>query len=109
MFRPPPALPLFCALVGAGTQLLALVLALLVLGLVSAEATTQRGATLASAVVLYTLTAVVAGYSSGTLYQRLDGGEHRGMTLALTIMAFTAPCLISRIQWRRYHSAGSRI
>ena len=57
VFRFPPNLNLFCAIVGAGTQMLAVALAIFALSLLGAYYPYNRGALLTSCVIFYALTA----------------------------------------------------
>ena len=57
VFRFPPHLNLFCAVVGTGTQILVLAFAIFALSLLGTYHPYNRGALLTSCVVLYALTA----------------------------------------------------
>ena len=96
VFRAPPNLTLFCALVGTGSQLATMVFLMILF----ATATTLymgRGAIIVSFIICYALTSLVAGYSSGALYCRSQGtswiktmlytaGLFPGLCLALTLV-----------------------
>jgi len=72
VFRPPPQLSLFCALVGTGSQIATMVFVMILF----ATATTLymgRGAILVSFIVCYSVTSLVAGFTSGSLYSRSHG------------------------------------
>ena len=72
VFRPPQHLSLFCALVGSGSQLACMVFIMILF----ATATTLymgRGGIIISFLVVYCLTSIVAGYTSGGLYARSGG------------------------------------
>ena len=74
VFRSPPQLTLFCALVGTGSQLASMVAIMIIF----ATATTLymgRGGIIISFLTVYCLTSVVAGYTSGALYSRKGGGQ----------------------------------
>lgn len=91
VFRPPPHLSLFCALVGTGLQLATMTLSMILF----ATATTLymgRGAIFLSFLVAYCLTSVVAGYSSGGLYSRLRGQAWISCLL-YTVVLFPSLCL----------------
>ena len=75
VFRFPPHLNLFCAVVGTGTQILVLALLIFSLSLLGTYYPYNGGAMLTSVVVLYALTAGIAGYVSAALY-KIMGGEH---------------------------------
>ena len=74
VFRFPPHLNLFCAVVGTGTQILVLALLIFSLSLLGTYYPYNGGAMLTSVVVLYALTAGIAGYVSAALY-KIMGGE----------------------------------
>jgi len=65
----------FCAWVGIGVQLFALVLFLLILAIMNIFYPGNRGAMYTAAIVLYALTAGFAGFVSAHLYCRLIGTE----------------------------------
>ena len=74
VFRAPPALSLFAALVGAGVHLLVTTLLLLSLSLFGTFSLARRGSIVAACIVLYVLTAFIGGYASARLYRQLKGG-----------------------------------
>ena len=73
VFRFPNNPSLFCAIVGVGTQFLVLTVCIFLLSMVGVFYPYNRGAMLTSCVVLYALTAGLAGYSSGMLYKQMGG------------------------------------
>jgi len=75
VFRLPPKVSVFCAWVGIGVQLFALVLFLLILAIMNIFYPGNRGAMYTAAIVLYALTAGFAGFVSAHLYCRLVGSE----------------------------------
>jgi len=90
VFRAPPNLTLFCALIGTGSQLATMVFLMILF----ATATTLymgRGAIIVSFIVCYALTSLVAGYSSGALYSR-SGGATWIHTMLLTAGLFPGLC-----------------
>ena len=66
---------LFCACIGTGTQLFAMVLFVFVLALVGVFYPYNRGALLTACIVLYALTAGIAGYVAANDYRQM-GGEN---------------------------------
>ena len=72
VFRPPQMLGLFCALVGTGAQIATMVFVMILFATVT-TLYTSRGAILIAFVVCYSLTSVVCGYYSGSLYARCSG------------------------------------
>lgn len=77
VFRPPSHLKLYSAVIGNGHQLI--VLGFLVVSLVLMFSMYhQRGTMVTTAVVFYSLTSFVAGYSSAAVYKRNGGVEWKG-------------------------------
>lgn len=94
VFRPPPAPGVFAACVGAGTQILVVALAIFLLAIAGHYRAYNRGAMLASCVILYALTAGVAGYTSGRLFRALGGEEWAG-NCAFVMLLFCGPLLVN--------------
>lgn len=79
-------------MIGVGTQMLAITLCIFVLALVGIYYPYNRGALLSSCVVLYALTAGIAGYSSGVHYKML-GGNNWVSNVLLCAVLFCGPLL----------------
>jgi len=77
VFRAPSHLTLFSALIGTGTQLLVLVLVVifLAIGFYHNHPYYRRGTIVTAFIVVYALTSFVAGYVSGSNYQK-NGGKN---------------------------------
>lgn len=73
VFRFPPNRNLFCALVGTGTQLFWLSIYIFLLSCVGAFAPYSRGSMYTALIVLYALTAGIAGYTAGSYYKQMGG------------------------------------
>jgi len=73
VFRFPPGRNLFCALVGTGTQLFWLSIYIFALSCVGAFAPYSRGSMYTALIVLYALTAGIAGYTAGSYYKQMGG------------------------------------
>jgi len=75
VFRTPPHLTLFSALLGTGTQLLVLVLIVILLAIsfYHNHPFYRRGTIVTAFIVMYSLTSFVAGYVSGSHYQSHSG------------------------------------
>jgi transmembrane 9 superfamily member 3 len=72
VFRAPLLLPFFAALIGTGWQLVALsvsVIIFAVLGPLHGEVHEERGEMLHSVIVCYSLSSIVAGYTSGQFFK----------------------------------------
>ncbi|XP_034688990.1 transmembrane 9 superfamily member 5-like [Vitis riparia] len=86
VFRYPPCMSLFCAVLGTGTQLLIQAAFLFVLALLGVLYPYNRGALCTSLVVTYTLTSVVAGYTASSFYnQFVETGWKRSVLLSGTL------------------------
>ncbi|MCO5574995.1 hypothetical protein L7F22_028792 [Adiantum nelumboides] len=73
VFRYPPHKSLFCAVLGSGTQLLALAIFIFMLALVGVFYPYNRGALYTALVVIYALTSGIAGYSAASFFRQLEG------------------------------------
>ncbi|KAL7202262.1 hypothetical protein ACSBR1_033856 [Camellia fascicularis] len=83
VFRCPAQMPLFCAILGTGTQLLTLVSFLFALAFLGILYPYSRGALCTSLVVVYTLTSMVSGYSSASFYTQFsETGWERSVLLS---------------------------
>lgn len=86
VFRCPPSMPLFCAALGTGAQLLTLVLILFALAFIGILYPQSRGALSTAVIIVYTLTSAVSGYSSASFYSQLaKTGWERSVFLAGTL------------------------
>ncbi|KAI7835337.1 hypothetical protein COHA_010761 [Chlorella ohadii] len=92
VFRFPPYLNVFCAVVGTGTQILVMALVIFCLSLLGTYYPYNGGAMLTSVVVLYALTAGIAGYVSAALY-KIMGGTNWVRNVLTTTMLFCGPLL----------------
>jgi hypothetical protein len=95
VFRPPHAASLFAACIGAGAQMLVIVLFIFLFALSGQYKPYNRGALLASCVFLYALTAGIAGLVSGRLYKALssDSGADWAMNCLVAMLIFCGPLL----------------
>ncbi|XP_027083641.1 transmembrane 9 superfamily member 5 isoform X1 [Coffea arabica] len=86
IFRCPLSMPLFCAALGTGAQLLTLVLVLFALAFTGILYPQSRGALSTSIIIVYTLTSAVAGYTSASFYSQFaKTGWERSVFLAGTL------------------------
>lgn len=82
VFRPPPQMHLFCAVLGSGTQFLILVCFLFILAFLGILYPYNLGALSTSLVVIYTLTFTVAGYSTASFHSQFtETGWERSVLL----------------------------
>merc|ERR1712151_235067 len=73
VFRAPMNLPLFAALLGAGCQLIAICLSVILFALAGplhGDVYEERGEILHASMVSYALSSIVAGYASGSFFQK---------------------------------------
>jgi len=90
VFRPPANLTLFCALVGTGSQLAAMIFCLILFATIT-TLYMGRGTIIVTFIVAYALASLVAGYTSGGLYSR-SGGREWIQTMAYTATLFPGTC-----------------
>mmetsp|Transcript_8294 Transcript_8294/g.25783 ORF Transcript_8294/g.25783 Transcript_8294/m.25783 type:complete len:576 (-) Transcript_8294:74-1801(-) len=90
VFRPPAHLPIFCAFVGTGAHLAAMVF-IMILFATATNLYMGRGAIIMSFLGCYSATAIVAGYTSGALYAGSSGTAWI-RTMAYTASLFPASC-----------------
>lgn len=91
VFRPPKHRLWFCSAVGSGLQLFSVVVMIVLVGCVGFFY--QRGAVVSVAMISYMVTAVVAGFASSNLYQKL-GGEKWAWNIFVTALAFVGPAFL---------------
>jgi transmembrane 9 superfamily protein 1 len=92
VFRPPVHRMWLCACVGAGTQLLFVGVSVILIGAVG-NIYSQRGTVVSAAVVLYMLSAAIAGFVSARLYHRIGGVKWK-WNMIVTALLFTGPSFI---------------
>eukprot|EP00892_Ulva_mutabilis_P005551 jgi/Ulvmu1/3368/UM156_0025.1 len=90
VFRLPKRINLLCAIIGSGFQILVLTLAVFLLVMLGGYSPTNRGAIIASSILLYAFTASIAGYVSG-YYYKMFGGAHWNRNVLLTASLFSGP------------------
>eukprot|EP01083_Nonionella_stella_P018681 51954_1 len=90
VFRFPKDSTVFCSMVGTGTQLMVTTFIVLLLSVTGRVSTTRRGSILACAVITYSLTAAIGGYTSTKLYFQMNG-KTWARCVILTAVMFPAP------------------
>jgi len=90
VFRFPQEKMLFSSLVGNGAQFLLLSFSILVLALTGFLEPAKDNSLRVAPIILYALTAGVAGYVSSSFYKQM-GGEHWAWNIVLTSTLFTVP------------------
>lgn len=94
VFRFPKHKSLFAAVVGSGTQLLALTIFIFLLALVGVFYPYNRGALFTALVVIYALTSGIAGYTATSFYMQLEG-TNWVRNLLLTGCLFCGPLFLT--------------
>ncbi|KAM1116184.1 hypothetical protein TB2_006614 [Malus domestica] len=94
VFRYPPNMPLFCAVLGVGTQLLAMLFILFLLALFGVLYPYNRGALFTSLVFIYTLTSIIAGYTASAFHNQFSvtGWER---SVLLTAILYLGPLFVT--------------
>jgi len=90
IFRACPYLLTYSALVGTGCQLAALSLCVILLTCVSTMYD-ERGSLMTAGLICYSLTSLIAGYGSGSIYKRYGGVEWKKCMVA-TALLYPAIC-----------------
>eukprot|EP01126_Amoeba_proteus_P050732 TRINITY_DN6017_c0_g2_i3.p1 TRINITY_DN6017_c0_g2~~TRINITY_DN6017_c0_g2_i3.p1 ORF type:complete len:478 (+),score=64.64 TRINITY_DN6017_c0_g2_i3:421-1854(+) len=95
VFRQPPYLALFAALIGSGTQLITLVFFLISLAIIfyHNHPFSRQGTIVTTFVFLYSLTSLVGGYVSGYYYKENNGKDWK-RCMILTASLFPAVVVI---------------
>ncbi|KAJ7542477.1 hypothetical protein O6H91_10G108300 [Diphasiastrum complanatum] len=94
VFRYPPHKSLFSAVLGCGTQLLALAVFIFMLALVGVFYPYNRGALYTALVVIYALTSGIAGYTASSFYKQLEG-QNWVRNVLLTGFLFCGPLFLT--------------
>ncbi|KAG7019323.1 Transmembrane 9 superfamily member 5 [Cucurbita argyrosperma subsp. argyrosperma] len=86
VFRCPPNLPLFSAVLGVGTQLLTMICSLFLLAFLGILYPYNRGSLITSIIVIYCLTSVVTGYTSASFHcQFVEIGWEKSVILSAVL------------------------
>ena len=93
VFRFPEWRVLFCSVLGCGVQLLLIFICMLTLAVVGVFYPYGRGTAYAAFIVIYSLTAVLAGFTSGSMYKKL-GGTVWVNNVLVTVALFVGPVFI---------------
>lgn len=93
VFRFPPFKAVFCSIVGCGAQVMLIFVCMLTLAVIGVFYPHGRGTMYATVIFVYALTAVIAGYTSGSLYKKI-GGTAWVHNVLLTVTLFVGPFFI---------------
>ncbi|CAJ1349693.1 unnamed protein product [Effrenium voratum] len=91
VFRAPKHRLFFCSAVGAGAQLTSMMFMVVLVGCIGTYY--QRGAVASAAVISYMVTALLGGFVSANLYQKL-GGEKWAWNIFITALSFMGPAFL---------------
>nr|XP_033779633.1 transmembrane 9 superfamily member 1 [Geotrypetes seraphini]XP_033779635.1 transmembrane 9 superfamily member 1 [Geotrypetes seraphini] len=94
VFRFPPYKSLLCAVLGVGSQFLALGTGIIVMALLGIFNIHRHGAINSAAILLYALTCCISGYVSSNFYRKI-GGERWVWNIILTTSLFSAPFFLT--------------
>ncbi|XP_029436885.1 transmembrane 9 superfamily member 1 [Rhinatrema bivittatum] len=94
VFRFPPYKSLLCAVLGVGTQFLALGTGIIAMALLGMFNVHRHGAINSAAILLYALTCCISGYVSSKFYRKI-GGERWAWNIILTTSLFSAPFFLT--------------
>jgi transmembrane 9 superfamily member 1 len=103
VFRFPPNKGLFCAVLGVGSQFLAMIIGILFMALVGLFNVHRHGSLNTAAFLLYALTSCISGYVSAKNYKQMNG-EKWVWNINLTASLFTIPffltwAVINSVAW----------
>lgn len=93
VFRFPPNKSLFCSILGCGVQIMLIFVFMLSLAVIGVFNPYGRGTTFAAIIVLYSLTAIIAGYVSGSMYKSM-GGTAWVNNVMMTTTLFIGPVFL---------------
>jgi len=93
VFRFPPHKNIFSALIGLGTQSLAIFFGLLSLALLGVFYPNNKGTVYTAAIVLYAITCVLGGYTASKWFKQM-GGENWVWNVILVSTLFSVPVII---------------
>ncbi|XP_062993285.1 transmembrane 9 superfamily member 1 [Elgaria multicarinata webbii] len=94
VFRFPAGRGLLCAVLGVGSQFLALGTGIIVMALLGMFNVHRHGAINTAAILLYALTCCISGYVSSNFYRQI-GGERWVWNILLTTSLFSAPFFLT--------------
>ncbi|XP_033026185.1 transmembrane 9 superfamily member 1 [Lacerta agilis] len=94
VFRFPAFRSLLCAVLGVGSQFLALGTGIIVMALLGMFNVHRHGAINSAAILLYALTCCISGYVSSNFYRQI-GGERWVWNILLTTSLFSAPFFLT--------------
>ncbi|XP_056381788.1 transmembrane 9 superfamily member 1 isoform X2 [Hyla sarda] len=103
VFRFPPYRSLLCAVLGVGSQFLALGTGIIVMVLLGMFNVHRHGAINSAAILLYALTCCISGYVSSNFYRQM-GGYRWVWNIVLTTSLFSAPffftwSVVNSVHW----------
>ena len=93
VFRFPTQRSLFCAILGVGTQFLALAVGILFMAIVGLFNVHKHGSLNTAAVLLYAFTSGIAGFVSARVYKQMNGDKWV-WNVNLTVCLFTMPFFV---------------
>ncbi|KAI8086052.1 uncharacterized protein BX664DRAFT_281650 [Halteromyces radiatus] len=108
VFRQPPHLMLMSAFIGSGSQLVVMGL-VMIMYIIKSQSYSERASIMSASIALYTLTAVVSGYSSTKFYATYGGKDWvRNVILTAIIIPVAAGCVGGYINTLAIYYSSSR-
>lgn len=109
VFRGPPLMNIFAAMIGAGAQLFFTIFLLLAAVVLGAFKATRRGALLTAGIMIYAMCGFFGGMVAGRLFKQLKGQQWAWNTL-LTACIFPVPLIavflfVNTIAWNNNSTA----
>ncbi|KAL5014817.1 hypothetical protein ScPMuIL_009087 [Solemya velum] len=103
VFRFPAYKSLFCAILGVGSQFLALATGILLMAMMGMFNVHRHGSINSAAVILYAFTSCISGYVAANIYRRM-GGDNWVWNINLASTLFAAPfflvwCVVNSVAW----------
>ena len=93
VFRFPKYRALFCSIVGCGVQIMLIFVCMLTLAVIGVFYPHGRGTMYATVIFIYAITALIGGYTSGSLYRKI-GGSSWVHNVLLTVTLFVGPLFV---------------
>ncbi|XP_060068139.1 transmembrane 9 superfamily member 1-like [Ylistrum balloti] len=103
VFRFPSFKSLFCAILGVGTQFLALATGIMMMAILGMFNVHRHGAINSAGIILFAFTSCIAGYVAANMYRKL-GGDNWVWNINLTSCLFAAPfflvwAVVNSVAW----------
>ncbi|KAK6167869.1 hypothetical protein SNE40_021800 [Patella caerulea] len=103
VFRFPPGKNVFCAILGVGSQFLALATGILLMAMLGMFNVHRHGAINSAGIVLYAFTSCISGYVAANMFKKM-GGDNWVWNINLTSSLFALPfflvwAIVNSVAW----------